>query len=610
MPFEDDTYAPRTVQTLQSQIEAELRAEFGQDIDLTESSTFTTLAEVVATVTNQNQEQSLQDVYEAAFLSTATGDDLEKVVAIVGLQRRAATHATGVERFTAGGKVESDYTIQTGTTVQTAGSEPIEFETTEPTTLQLYDDFEDTDLSEYSGNTADVSVTSGTAYNGVQSLQLAAQAGSHIYNNNLVRQQGSRTHVHLRPLSGTEPIYTFGVSELDQTDYYQVVLDETAQEARLEVVVGGSVSSVLDTTSLTVTAQEYHEIEVDWQTTNDIDVTVYDDTGDTTLGTLSATDDTYTRGYVGYKSGDGTDTKQFDFSTTSATSANIRAVQGGIIGNVGPNTIVNTPTPPAGVNEVTNPYPTGDPDFDDTDQVTFASGRVAESDEALRERAQDAVSQGGDATADALVSALINDVSGVSSVTLYENKTDIDNTGSGGLPPHSFEAVVFGGENDDVAEAIFETKAVTARDYSGVNGTSVTETVVADSNQQQWDIEFSRPAKLDVDMTIDIVVDDTYVGDDEIRDQLTQVIGGTLSNQSEVVGLGVGEDVIVDQLKDTVVGDENGVIALDNSVDGSPFTTTPAITTVDGIDVIDVGANEVAQTDATDASITLNTRTQ
>jgi len=194
---------------------------------------------------------------------------------------------------------------------------------------------------------------------------------------------------------------------------------------------------------------------------------------------------------------------------------------------------------------------------------------------------------------------------------MFENKTDDDNTGSGGLPPHSFEAVVFGGSDKDVAEAIFEKKAVTAHDYAGVNGTAVTETVVADTNGQERDITFSRPNAINVDMTLDVVVNDNYIGDDELKDRIVRYIGGILSDGTDTVGLGVSEDVIIDNVRDVVVGaDDTGVVAFDNSIDGTPLETTPSSTVVDGIEVIDIGAVEVAQTDATDTSITINTRQQ
>jgi uncharacterized phage protein gp47/JayE len=611
MPIVNGNYQQLTAEQIRDALETELQNEFGADIDLTESSVFSTLTETLSTVLSDNQEQSLEDVYRAAYLDTATGIDLDRVVEIIGIQRRSAIHATGVALFSATGRVTQDYVIQNGTQVQTDSDTPTEFETTERVILELIDSFEDGDIAEYSGDTGSGSVISDEdATNGSNVLQLDATDGTHIYNDNILLQQGTRLHADVRPQTGTVPIITFAVQPGDARDYYQIAVDEAADEVRLERVVGDTVDATLDTlTGAGLTVDSFHEIECNWTITDNINVTVYDPDGNE-LGVLSATDDTYTTGHPGFKSGDATGVKSFDWYTTSEVTANIRCLRGGTLGNVGPNTLTILPSPPSGVDTVTNLYPTGTTDYTDTDQQQFVIGREREEDETLRERARDAVTGGGKATHDALVAALINETQGVTSVTVYENKTETDNTGSGGLPPHSFEVVVFGGDDEDVARTIFETKAITARDYGGVHGTAVTQTVTSNVSGDSREITWSRPAEVNVDMSLDLIVDESYVGDDELRDRITRYIGGTLSNSTEVVGLGVGEDPRVDAIQDIVVGDDTGVIGLDQSVDGDPIETTPSTTTVDGLRVIDVGDNEVAQTDATDASITLNTREQ
>jgi uncharacterized phage protein gp47/JayE len=608
MPVQNGDYVKLTEDDIQDALEDELQSEFGQNIDLTESSVFSTLTEVLGAVLSENQEQSIQEVYRSAFIETATGDDLNRVVALLGLQRRDAVHATGVERFEASGKVEQDYVIQNGTTVQTLGADPIEFETTEAVRLELIDNFEDSSLSEYSGDTSNASIVSTNVYEGSNALQMDATAGAHIYDDAVELDQGTTFHGHARPTAGTVPIFTFGVQSADPTDHYQVAFDEAADEVRLEVVENGSVTSTVDTATITINAGAYYEAEIDWNITDNIGVTVKD-ANENELGTLGGSDATYQRGAAGFKSGDANGTKNFDFYTTSARSADIRAVEGGVEGNVGANALESVPSPPAGVQTATNPYPTGDQTYFDTSGNLFRVGQDEETDRELRERALDTTSGGGSATHDAIVGHLINTIEDVTSVTLFENKTDDDNTGTGGLPPHAFEAVVFGGSDKDVAEAIFEKKAVTAHDYAGVNGTAVTETVVAETNGQEREITFSRPNAINVDMTLDLVVNDNYIGDDPLKDRIVRYIGGTLSNGTDTVGLGVSEDVIIDSIRDIVVGaDDTGVIAFDNSVDGTPLETTPSSTTVDGIEVIDIGAVEVAQTSAEDASITLNTR--
>lgn len=610
MPVENGEYVQQSADEIQQSLESELQTEFGQNIDLTESSVFTTLTAVLSEVLNSNQEQSIEDVYESAFLETATGRDLERVVALLGLQRRSAVHATGVERFISSGKVEQDYVIQRGTIVQTDGSTPIEFETTEAIRLELISDFENDSIGNYSGDTGSATIVSSNAYNGSNSLELDATSGAHIYNDDITFDQGTLFHGHVRPRTNTVPILTFGIQPDNPSDYYQIAFDEANDQVRLEKVVNDSVDTTLATSAVTITAGNYYEAAVDWEITDDITITVKD-SDENDLTTLTANDSDFQFGAAGFKSGDANGVKNYDFYTTSERSANIRAVEGGPSGNLASNSLVAVPSPPAGVNTVTNRYSTGDGDFTDTSGNRFRIGSARETDTELRERAVDATTGGGSATHEAIVGHLVNTVENVRSVTLFENKTENDNTGSGGLPPHSFEAVVFGGDSGDIARAIFEKKAVTARDYAGANGNAVTETVVAETNDQERDISFSRPNALNIDLTLDLVINDNYIGDDALKNQIVRYIGGFRTNGDDVIGLGVGEDVIIDTIRDIVVGaDDTGVVAFDNSVDGTPIETTPTSTTVDGIEVIDVNDTEVAQTDASDASITLNTREQ
>ena len=602
---------PRTQTEVQTAIEQQLQQDFGDDIDLTESSIFTQLAEVFSTVVANNQEQSLQEVYESAFLDTATGEDLEAVVALAGITRRSATSATGVERFSTGDPTTANRVIQNGTTIQTEGTDTIEFETTERTVVQLFDDFEESDtLNDYEGDVGDASLVSNNVYNGLSALELAAVDSSHIYNPNHSITRGSDWSYYVRLTADTAPTSTWAVQTLQ--DHYQVVVDDATNELRLEEVSGGAITS-LDTATVDPPTQQYLRLDHEWTITGDITVTLVDESTDpeTELATVSDTDNfTYLDGPVGFKSSDANGVKQFDDAAMSAASTNIRAIESGTVGNVGAQSITSLSASIAGITDVRNLYPTGDTDYLNTDGLRFINGDDAETDEELRNRAEESVSEGGAATADAILSDLINNVDGVTSVTIYENKTDTDNTGSGGLPPFSFEAVVFGGDSFDIAESIYDNKAVTATDYGGANGTEVTETVVSDVNEQSWDISFSRPIELSIDVTVDIIINTEYVGDAKVKDSIVSYIGGVQSGGGEVTGLDVSQNVRIDRLRDSIVNDEFGVVGLDYSVDGDPLETTPTKATVDGLEVIEVSDTEVAQTDATDGSITINTREQ
>ena len=595
---------PRTQSEIEDALRQQLRDDFGDDIDLTENSIFSTLARVLATVFAQNQEQSLQDVYDSAFIDTATGSDLDAVVALAGIQRRSAINATGVERFSANGPVSADSVIPRGTTVQTDGTDPIVFETTERAVLRYLDGFEQTDtLNEYDGDVGSASIVTTTVYDGLRSLQLDSTAESHVYNADNVLQRGSAHRGHVNVTDGSVAHSTYGIQSL--AEYYQVTVDPDSNLLQLSVVEDGT-PTVLDQTTVAVPSNTWLAIDHEWNIETDHTITVTDTTTGNTVGTLSGSDSSYVAGPVGFKI-DANSTAYFDEFGMQHVGVNIRAVDGGPNGNVGANAITSLPVSIAGISAVTNPFPVGDTDLTNTKAVRFVDGTDAETDAELRSRAKEAVSEGGSATADAIVADLLNNVEGVSSVSLYENKTDTDNT-PGGLPPYSFEAVVYGGDSLDIAESIYDNKAVTATDYGGVRGTEVTETVVSDVNAQQWNISFTRPSKIDVDITVELLVDETYVGDTQLKDAVVNYIGGVASDGEETLGLGVGDNVRIDELRDVLVDEENGVVGLDYSVDGDPLSTTPTKTTIDGLEVISIAENEVAQTDATDTSIGIITR--
>ncbi|WP_164018118.1 baseplate J/gp47 family protein [Pyxidicoccus trucidator] len=79
--------------------------------------------------------RQLEGVYEAGFLDTATGRDLDNLVRLVGLERRDRTFATGSVVFSRGSPAPADIFVPEGTRLSTAEPPLAEFETTEDRTL-------------------------------------------------------------------------------------------------------------------------------------------------------------------------------------------------------------------------------------------------------------------------------------------------------------------------------------------------------------------------------------------------------------------------------------------------------------------------------------------
>jgi uncharacterized phage protein gp47/JayE len=80
--------------------------------------------------------QQLDLVYDAAFVDTAGGRDLDQVAALVGVERRGATHAVGEVVFRRSTAATGDITVTEGTLVSTPSAPLITVETSQTVTLR------------------------------------------------------------------------------------------------------------------------------------------------------------------------------------------------------------------------------------------------------------------------------------------------------------------------------------------------------------------------------------------------------------------------------------------------------------------------------------------
>lgn len=420
MPVVNGEYQKRPKSRIAEVVAAELRNEFGDNIDLTESSAFHHIVDAWAQSVHDVQEEQLQTVYNAAYVDTATGENLDNVVSILGISRQEAQRATGVIEFTRAEPAITDYPIQKGTVVQTVGPNPITFETIE----------------------------------------------------------------------GTQ-------------------IDE---------------------------------------------------------GDISA-------------------------------SATIQAVDGGIDGNVATDTIIVMPSVPAGVDECSNPIPTGDSDYTNTNGDPLVTGTTRETDDALRDRAKTVVTDGAVATRDAIYSAIVNDLPEVQSASIFVNPTDNDFRPDG-LPPVSFEAVVYGGDDTEIAQTLFDEMALTARAYGGTHGESVSVPITA-SNGQVYPVQFSRPQVQQVYIDIEIVIEPDYIGETAIKNILIEYIGGTDSRGVRHYGQGVGENIYVPEMVDLVVdigGEPTGVLGASELSMTDAAGSNIGSEDPHGISAIEIPPNTVAET--------------
>jgi uncharacterized phage protein gp47/JayE len=145
-------------------------------------------------------------------------------------------------------------------------------------------------------------------------------------------------------------------------------------------------------------------------------------------------------------------------------------VVGTVVAPAGSLVVIETPV--TGWNTVIN----------ETDALV---GRDVETDTELRVRRRASLQVVGAAAVDAIRARILDDVANVTDAFVYEN--DSDTTDGFGRPPHSVQVVVAGGENQEIAEKIWEVKAAGIATF----GTDVTATVY-DSMGYPHTIKFDR----------------------------------------------------------------------------------------------------------------------
>lgn len=606
MPLSGAEFTQRDPDDVLAFLEAEMRAEYGEDIDLTESSAFSTFAAAIANTQTEHIEPAIEEVFNASALEDAEGALLDRLVRIIGITRREAIHATGVVEFRHGSTASTNYTVPNGTQVQTDSSDPVRFETTELVEISRFDTFENGSLgTEYEGDTSNFDVVDGSDADdpdpaeGDFCVRGPSNDGDTVFNDRGAVSRGATIDFRTYVPPSASAANLFAVT--DASEHYRVRIDCDNGTHAIELVEGGT-ASVLQDINLNVNDIEdrwlRNEILFDSRDGGRIRSRLYD--GNTLVDEIQTTDeDTLDGGGFGFTTLTTNDHTYWDHSGERAVHADARAIDGGERGNIGADVLTVLPSVPSGVSSATNPWAMGDTDRQLTDLTAFVAGRPRETDAQLRERARRSEGALGKATAPAIIAAA-SELPQARSITVFENKTD--STDADGRPPHSFELVYHGNDGSQtIADMLHDTKAVTAHDVGGYAGTEITETVEA-SNGQMFTMHWSEPTALDVDMTIDVVVNDEFIGEDPLRDVIVDYIGGTRSDGTSEIGTGTGEDVYIDQLEDAVVGPvETGVIGI-SSQSYTPSTTTDG----DGLDVVAVGDNEVAQTNAEDGSITLN----
>ncbi len=247
-----------------------------------------------------------------------------------------------------------------------------------------------------------------------------------------------------------------------------------------------------------------------------------------------------------------------------SASGFVQAVTPGLDGNAPVGAIKFIPVPLVGLDSVTNPAPA-------------QGGEPIETDSELRERA--IADRSTDLTSSLqAIENRVRKVEGVLSVRGFENtdKAPVD-----GRPGVSFEIVVRGGTDADVAAAIFAAKPAGVESFG-----DITEVVIDPTNNQSFDVSFSRVTDISISYQVNLTTNAEYnssVARPLVVQALIDYTGGVNTGGVESPGLMIGEDVLQWKAEASlfnpngdflIVGVDAVTIFLEPTSDGMPITGT------------------------------------
>ena len=229
----------------------------------------------------------------------------------------------------------------------------------------------------------------------------------------------------------------------------------------------------------------------------------------TKLGFVEKKDEQYATGYLTFHgeaereipAGTQAETKQgivFSTIVSSQTDSEgnvtiaAKCLTAGTAGNVAAGSITSIKTPVPGISTVAN-------------FTSFAGGMAMETDAGLRDRFENTQLASGSSLP--AIEAQVLELEGVSAAKGYENVENY--TDENGLPPKSISIIALGGNEDIIAELIFQKKA------AGINTHGTISKIIIDSHGNSHTIKFSRPEEVQVYVRYVLDVNSNYNPADE-----------------------------------------------------------------------------------------------
>jgi uncharacterized phage protein gp47/JayE len=208
-------------------------------------------------------------------------------------------------------------------------------------------------------------------------------------------------------------------------------------------------------------------------------------------------------------------------------------------------------------------------------------GRNVETDSELRTRHAISVRATGSATVKAMRARLIAEVPEITTAQIYENRTALT---VDSMPPHSVEAVVVGGTDQQVINKLWEVKPAGIETYGTTSGT------VVDENGDSQTIKFSRPSTKYAWVRVSVNL--LYPEESLSATAQAAISAAVLSYGS---GLTVGDDIITQRFYGPIYGSTSGLGQI--TVEAAVTATAGGVPTYSTNNVA-IARSEVATFDA------------
>ena len=151
------------------------------------------------------------------------------------------------------------------------------------------------------------------------------------------------------------------------------------------------------------------------------------------------------------------------------------------------------------------------------------------------------------------IQAALNEVEDVVTAVCYENNT---NGSVDGMPPHSIEAVVDGGTDNQIMEVLLNYKP------AGIEPTGTESGSIVDNAGVTREFQWSRPTTQDVYVDVNINPGSEWESGfvDQVKQKVIEEVGGTDADNVVWPGKGIGVTVFAWRIiaaLDTLVGIDN-----------------------------------------------------